>query len=189
VTYKDIIARKCKEYGAHPMARFIGYNTLKGSRMYGTLSDVPRCRCIETPVSENLMMGLAMGMSLQGFRPVVCFERHDFMLLALDAIVNHLDKLPKMGECSFPVVIRAIVGGKRPLDAGMQHTQNYTLPMSLMLRYVDIVEPDSEREFEEAWDTVKQGRPVIIVEYKDSYGLEVLREESPPSPRAQSIQA
>lgn len=172
--YKDVIAQMCEEYNTHPMARFIGYNTALGSRMYGTLSKIPQCRCIETPVSENLMMGLAMGMSLEGYLPVVCFERHDFLLLGLDALVNHIDKLPSLGDVKFPIIIRAIVGAKRPLDAGPQHTQDYTLELRGMLKNVRVHTPDSEEEFRAAWSAPKFGLPAVIVEYKDSYEFETL---------------
>ena len=69
----------------------------------GTLKDVPDDQKIETPVAENLMVGLAIGMSFEGFKPVVYFERHDFMLVAADAISNHIDKIERIshGESRF----------------------------------------------------------------------------------------
>lgn len=171
MTYKECITNHCIEYATNPMARFIGYNTLLGSRMYGTLNGVPQCRCIETPVSENLMMGLAMGMSLEGFLPVVCFERHDFILLALDALVNHVDKLPTMGDIKFPIIIRAIVGGTQPLDAGPQHTQDYTQALRRMLKHTIVANPETEQEFDWAWelDSSYDSGAIVIVEYKDKY--------------------
>jgi pyruvate dehydrogenase E1 component beta subunit len=169
MTYQQAISLMCEEYATDPMVRFIGYNVRYGSRMYGTLNKVAQCRCVETPVSENLMMGLAMGMSLEGYKPVVCFERHDFLLLALDAIVNHLDKLPKMGDVKFPVIVRAIVGGKFPLDAGLQHTQDYTWALRDMCKNITVMSPDTMEELRVAWEAPKFGLPVIIVERKDLY--------------------
>ena len=52
------------------------------------------------------MVGLAIGMSFEGFKPVVYFERHDFMLVAADAIGNHVDKIERIshGEFKVPVI-------------------------------------------------------------------------------------
>ena len=74
---------------------FIGYNVRYGNAI-GTLKDVSDDQKLETPVAENLMAGLAMGMSFEGFNPVIYFERHDFMLVAADAIINHIDKIERI---------------------------------------------------------------------------------------------
>lgn len=173
-TFKSVITKCCEEYAKDPQARFIGYNTAFGSRMYGTLSNVPSERCIETPVAENLMMGLAMGMTFEGFRPVVCFERHDFLLLALDAIVNHMDKLPWLSgdKYSFPIIIRAIVGASHPLNPGPQHTGNYTHELSRMLSHTIVREPATSHEYELVWNQYTKGGyngPIIIIEHRDHY--------------------
>jgi len=175
--YKEIIKLKCEEYAKNPMARFIGYNTVFGSRMYGTLSDISPNQCIESPVAENLMAGLAMGMSLEGYRPVLCFERHDFILLALDAIVNQMDKMPWMSgdRFKYPVIIRAIVGGKSPIDPGPMHSQDYAYPLKLMLKHTPVYTPVSMDGFNAAWRDVGKtdSGAVVIVEYKDSYEKEI----------------
>ena len=60
------------------------------------------------PVAENLTMGVAIGLALRKARPVVIFQRMDFMLIASDAIINHLALMPKMsgGQFNLPVIIR-----------------------------------------------------------------------------------
>lgn len=139
--------------------------------MYGTLAHVDPKQCIETPVCENLMTGLAMGMTFEGYKPVLCFERHDFMLIALDAIINHMYMLPKLsgGQFKFPVIIRAIVGHDEPLDPGIQHLQEYT---DILLVHTDFVvrrlmEPTQVR------DGYREARaskdPTVLVEYKSFY--------------------
>lgn len=181
--YKDIITEQCTQYSQDPKAVFIGYNTKFGSRMYGTLEGVDKSQCLETPVCENLMMGLALGMSLEGYKPVVCFERHDFLLIALDAMVNHMDKLPWLSgdRFKFPVIVRAIVGSKTPLDPGPLHKQDYTQEMRSMLRDTIIVEPSCQMGFKQAWESVGSEHTsgaVVIVEHRDKY-----QEEIPLSPR------
>lgn len=169
MTYKEIITNECTEYAKDPMVRFIGYNTAKGSRMYGTLAGVPVEQCIESPVAENLMMGLAMGMSLVGFKPVVCFERHDFLLLGLDALVNHVDKLPYMSgdQFKFPIVVRAIVGGSNPIDPGPQHTKDYSRELKTMLVNTPVVLDGIASAFDLVGKT--DSGAVVSVEYRDLY--------------------
>ncbi len=177
MTYKEYIKEKCENYAKDSSVRYIGYNTVFGSRMYGTLASVDRSLCIEAPVAENLMVGLAMGMSLEGFKPVVCFERHDFMLLAMDAIINHVDKLPWMSgdQFKFPIIIRAIVGGTYPINPGPMHSQDYTSPLRIALRHTPVYVPRNKMEFDRAWSEVglTESGAVIIVEYKDDYGKEL----------------
>jgi pyruvate dehydrogenase E1 component beta subunit len=176
--FKEIIKLKCEEYAKNPLARFIGYNTVYGSRMYGTLSDINPNQCIESPVAENLMAGLAMGMSLEGYRPVLCFERHDFILLALDALVNQMDKMPWMSgdKFKYPILLRAIVGGKKPIDPGPMHSQNYSKALSTMLKNTPVFEPMTVDAFDNAWAEVGRSNSgaVIIVEHKDLYETELL---------------
>lgn len=174
MTYQQAITERCTEYARNPMARFIGYNTVYGSRIYSTLNLVPTNQCLETPVAENLMMGLAMGMALEGYRPVVCFERHDFLLLAMDAIINQMDKMPWMSgdQFKFPIIIRAIVGSTTPINPGPMHMQDYTSSLRLALKHTPIHMPRSLIELKRAWGDIHNGA-VIIVEHKDDYNREL----------------
>lgn len=177
---KDTITNCMTKYAQDvPEARFIGYNTSFGSKMYGTLAQVAKDQCIEAPVAENLMVGLALGMSLEGFRPVVCFERHDFLLLALDAILNHLDKIPAMsgGKIQLPVIVRAItardINNQAKLKAGPQHTQDYTHELRSMVKNIKVHAPTSGWQYEEVWEhCTKTSEPSIIVEYREMYEWE-----------------
>ena len=51
------------------------------------------------------------------------------MILAMNQLVNHLDKMQVMSEGLFKpkVIIRVAIGSKKPLNGGVQHTQNYTV--------------------------------------------------------------
>lgn len=148
---------------------FIGYNISFGSKAYGTLKDVSDSKKIETPVAENLMNGLAMGMALEGFRPVVFFERHDFILNALDGIVNHLDKFELLTGVKLPVIIRATVGAKKPLHPGPQHVQDFTSSFKKLIKF-NIYEPKTAKEVLEVYKIVKNSKePVMIIERKELY--------------------
>jgi len=178
MTQIEVIKQECEKYAKLPGALFIGYNTVFGSRMYGTLDGVSVDRCLEAPVAENLMAGMAIGMALQGMRPVVCFERHDFVLLALDALVNHIDKLGWISGDQFklPIVIRMITGASGPLKAGPMHTQKHVASIRMMMKYTPVIAPAYAGEFEQAWDMVGKTKSgaVVIVEHKDLYNCPLL---------------
>ena len=173
--YKDAIKQSMEMLAQDKNRVFLGYNVKFGSNAYGTLSDIPKSKLIETPVAENLMIGLATGMSLEGYLPVVFFERHDFMLDALDGIVNHLDKLESMskGQYKTPVIIRAVIGStKEPLDAGIQHTQDFSEAFKKMIKF-PIYEPKTSKEVIETYLLVKKlSTPTMVIEQKGLYDIE-----------------
>ena len=80
-------------------------------------------RVIDTPVSESACTGAAVGASLAGMRPIVVHPRMDFLLYAMDAIVNQAAKWSHMfaGQASAGVTIRAIIN--RGGEQGAQHSQ------------------------------------------------------------------
>ncbi|GAB1353535.1 hypothetical protein MASR1M12_22710 [Erysipelotrichia bacterium] len=172
--YRNAIINAMTKLASDKQTIFLGYNVLYGSRAYGTLAHVPAEQCLETPVAENLMVGLAIGMSLAGYRPVVFFERHDFILNALDGIVNHLDKIESMshGQFKTPVIIRATVGGRTPLNPGPQHTQDFTEAFRSMLSFpvLDLTTPS---EVMGAYETVLNcDSPIMLIERRDLYDLD-----------------
>ena len=129
MTYKDAIRTSMEILAEDPKTLFIGYNVKYGSKANGTLVNIPDNQLIETPVAENLIVSMAIGLSLEGFKPVVYIERFDFVIHAADAIVNHLDKIKQMshGEFDPRVIIRTVVGNKaNPLFTGATHTQNFS---------------------------------------------------------------
>jgi acetoin:2,6-dichlorophenolindophenol oxidoreductase subunit beta len=96
---------------------YVGNSMMNLDKQFG------RHRVIDTPVSELACTGAAIGASLCGFRPVVIHPRMDFMLLAVDQIVNQAAKWSHMqgGQASPAVTIRAIIN--RGGEQGAQHSQ------------------------------------------------------------------
>lgn len=144
---------------------FIGQSVrYDGAAIFHTLEGVPMEKRLEFPVAENMQLGYCTGLSLTGKLPICIYPRMDFMLLALDQLVNHLDKLPMFGWRP-KVIIRARVGQKRPLDAGPQHTQNYSAVFELMLTTVRVVEVRRPEEVAPAYEAALE-RPfsTLIVE-------------------------
>jgi pyruvate/2-oxoglutarate/acetoin dehydrogenase E1 component len=171
MTYKEAVKKSMEMLSEEKETVFLGYNICFGSKAYGTLTDIPNSKKIETPVAENLMMGLAMGMALEGYRPVVFFERHDFLLNASDAIINHLSKLEKMshGQFNLPVIIRAIVGSTKPLYPGLQHIQDFS-EIFKKIEGLSVYEPKNSKEIFEVYNLAKKSKgPVMVIEKKDLY--------------------
>lgn len=119
---------------------FVGQSVAyDGAAIHASLDGIPKDRRIELPVIEDFQVGFCIGLALTGKVPVCIFPRFDFMLLAANQIVNHLDKLPHNGWQA-KVILRTVVGQKQPLDAGPQHTQNHTLAFRSMLQSVFVEE-------------------------------------------------
>ena len=169
LSYKEAMIQTQTELGEQG-AIFIGYNVKYGNAI-GTLKDVPDEQKLETPVAENLMAGLAIGMSFEGFLPVVYYERHDFMLVAADAIINHIDKIERIshGEFKCPVIIRAVTADAGPFYSGITHSQDFTRVFKEAVSFPvhdPVTGDDVIRAFRGA---VESGRPAMIVERKSRY--------------------
>ena len=80
-------------------------------------------RVIDTPVSESASTGAAVGASLSGMKPIVVHPRMDFMLYAMDAVVNQAANWSHMfgGQAHPNVTIRSIIN--RGGEQGAQHSQ------------------------------------------------------------------
>lgn len=94
-----------------------------GASLLDLEKDFGRDRLIDSPVSENAITGAAVGAALAGMRPIVFHPRMDFMLLAVDPIVNQAANWSYLfaGRASAPVVIRASIN--RGGEQGAQHSQ------------------------------------------------------------------
>ena len=94
-----------------------------GNTMNGLESKYGKDRIIDTPVSELATTGAAIGASLNGKKPIVVHPRMDFMLYAMDPIVNQAAKWNYMfaGKSNCNVTIRSIIN--RGNEQGAQHSQ------------------------------------------------------------------
>ena len=81
-------------------------------------------RVIDTPLSETGIMGTAIGMALNGLRPVPEIQFADFIFPAVDQLVNEASKYRYRsgGEFSCPMVVRVPVGGG--IKGGHYHSQS-----------------------------------------------------------------
>lgn len=90
----------------------------------GLLAEFGEGRVKDTPISENTIVGVAIGAAMGGLRPVAELMTVNFALLAMDQIINHMSKIRYMfgGQVNLPMVIRAPGGGGSQLAA--QHSQS-----------------------------------------------------------------
>lgn len=158
-----------------PRTIFIGQAVeVAGTAMTNTLADVPRERLIELPVAEEMQMGMTTGLAMTGMIPVSLFPRWNFLLLAVNQLVNHLDKLQAIsnGGYSARAIIRTSVGSERPLHPQFQHVGDFTEPIRAMCTTVDVIRLDEAADVFPAYERAllrEDGRSTILVEYGDYY--------------------
>ena len=170
LTFKQAVTDAMTMLAQHPKTVFVGQSVrYDGQAQFDTFSGVPMERRIEMPVAEDFQLGFCTGLSLQGYLPISFYPRMDFLLLAANQLVNHLDKITLMSERDFgrigyrpKVIIRTCVGQTKPLNAGYQHTQDHTEALRLMLkkvrvdqvRYAEEVIPSYQRALASEYSTI-----------------------------------
>ena len=142
-----------------------------GQAAFPSFAKVPMERRIEMPVVENFQMGFCTGLSLEGFIPLCFFPRMDFLIIAMDQLVNHLDKLPLMGWKP-KVIIRTAIGSDYPLNPGPQHTQNHIAGLRHMLNpgRIAIIEIEKTEDIMPAYKrALNLPQSCIVVERMSEY--------------------
>jgi pyruvate/2-oxoglutarate/acetoin dehydrogenase E1 component len=168
--YFDALRDAMGELARDDRTLFIGQAVAyPGQAAWETFSKVPMDRRIELPVAEDFQMGLCAGLALEGFIPVSFYCRWDFLLLAANQLVNHLDKLPLMGWKP-RVIIRVAVGRNKPLDPGPQHQGDYTEAFKMMLKTINVVTLNDAHLIQHAYmDALRSTCSTILVERMDLY--------------------
>ena len=136
------------------------------------LKDKHPDRVFESPVSENAMTGVCIGASLNGMRAIHIHQRMDFMMYAMDQIINNAAKWWSMfggKNGNVPIVIRCIIG--RGWGQGNQHSQNLGYMFSGMpgLKVVYPSNADNARGLLES--AHEDPNPVIFIEHRWCHNL------------------
>lgn len=142
MNYREEMTRSMTMLGEKENTIFLGQSVLyKGTAMFGTLKGVDDSKKIELPVVEEMQMGISIGLALEGFIPVSLYPRMDFLICAMNQLVNHLDKIWALSEGRFnpKVIIRTSVGSREQLDPGLQHIGDYYEELESMLQNVKVV--------------------------------------------------
>jgi pyruvate/2-oxoglutarate/acetoin dehydrogenase E1 component len=146
-----------------------------GTAMSNTLSGVDKSKLIEMPVNEDMQMGITLGLALNGTTPISLYPRWNFLLLAANQLVNHIDKIKLMSNGGYhpKIIIRVSIGSQRPLHPQHQHISDFTSGFKALCDYVDIIRLDEPHQifdsFRYAYERT-DNRPTILVEWGDYYG-------------------
>ena len=174
--YFDEMKSSMEWLARDPRTVFIGQAVeVAGTAMSNTVKDIPIARRIELPVAEELQMGMSIGLALQGQVPVSIYPRWNFLLLAANQLVNHLDKIGVMSNGGYQprVIIRTSIGSQRPLHPQFQHIGDFTDALRLMCTTVEVVRLDEPRQIFPAYKRAllrDDGRSTLLVEWGDYYG-------------------
>jgi len=145
-----------------------------GTAMSNTLKNVSRDKRLELPVAEEMQMGMSSGLALAGHVPVSIYPRWNFLLLAVNQVVNHLDKFPLMSNGGYrpKVIIRTGIGSVRPLHPQHQHIGDFTDAFRLMCPNIEVIRLEEPEEILPAYQKAlerEDGKSTIVVEYGDYY--------------------
>lgn len=145
-----------------------------GTAMSNTLKDINREKLIELPVAEEMQMGMTNGFAINGFIPVSIFPRWNFLILAMNQLVNHLDKIKLMSNATFKtkVIIRTGIGSQRPLHPQFQHIGDFTESVKKMCTNIEVIRLEEVKDIFPAYKkalTRKDGKSTLLVEYGDYY--------------------
>ncbi|MFJ1732950.1 alpha-ketoacid dehydrogenase subunit beta [Streptomyces sp. NPDC088254] len=137
----------------------------------GLLDEFGADRVMDTPISENGIVGAAIGMAMNGLRPVVEMMYTDFMTLALDSIANGAAVFPFAygGQVKVPVVIRS--QGGAGISAGPQHSKSLEA-WTAHLPGIHTVMPSNPADAKGLLAAALRSEdPVVFVEHKLLYGV------------------
>ena len=150
-----------------------------GNAMFNTTKEISLDKKIELPVFEDVQMGMSLGMAYEGAVPITSYPRFDFLICAVNQLVNHVDKMSIISEGQYQprIIIRTSIGSRIPLDAGEQHTQDHTQAFKNLLKRVHVVVLDEWHDVFPAFQHAYERQPVskydslvtLLIEWGDHY--------------------
>jgi pyruvate dehydrogenase E1 component beta subunit len=143
-----------------------------GNTARGLLEKFGPNRVIDTPVSENAITGTAVGAALVGMRPVVVHPRVDFMMYAMDPVINEAANWYYMfgGKSSVPVVIWGIIN--RGGEQAAQHSQSLHA-LFAHIPGLKVVMPSTPYDAKGLMiSAIKDDNPVIYMDDRWLYNVE-----------------
>jgi len=136
---------------------------------FGMIEKFGPNRVIDTPISEQAIVGMGIGAALMGMRPIVEIMFSDFLLLAMEQIANQAAKIHYMfgGKANVPMVIRTPGGGGT--GAGAQHSQSLEAIL-FHIPGLKIIMPSTPYDAKGLLlSAIKDPSPVIMLEHKLLY--------------------
>ncbi len=174
LTYREAVARAiAQEMERDPSVYFIGEDVAAAGGVFktteGLLERFGPDRVRETPISEQAIIGAAMGAAMNGLRPIAELMFSDFFAVCWDMVANQIAKTRYMtnGQVELPLVIRTANGGG--VRFGAQHSQSVESWM-MAIPGLKVVVPSTPADMVGLFAAaVRDPDPVIVVEPKILY--------------------
>lgn len=132
----------------------------------GLLERFGPMRCFDTPLCEDAMTGFGLGAAINGLRPVHIHIRVDFLLLAMNQLVNMIScyAYSTRGKVKIPLVIRAIVG--RGFGQGSQHSKSLHSYFT-HIPGLKVVAPTTPKDAKGLMiAAIRDNNPVVYIEHR-----------------------
>jgi pyruvate dehydrogenase E1 component beta subunit len=135
----------------------------------GLLTRFGARRVLDTPLSETLIAGMAVGMAAEGFRPVAEIQFSGFIYSAIDQIVNHAARLRRRtcGRLTCPLVVRAPNGGG--IHAPEHHSESVESFFAQVPGLRVVVPSSPSRAYGLLLSAIRDPDPVIFLEHPRLY--------------------
>lgn len=137
----------------------------------GLVQQFGAARVFDTPLSEDAMTGVAIGAALAGYRPIHVHIRMDFVLLAMNQLINIAAKSRYMygGVVSVPLVVRSVIG--RSWGQGAQHSQALHA-LFMHVPGLKVVAPGTPYDAKGCLiQSIRDDNPVMFIEHRMLHGL------------------
>ena len=174
MNYKESLKFAMESLASDHDYTFIGQGAeFGGHGMAPSIDDISLDNRLEMPVFEETQTGIALGMALSGLNIVSMYPRFDFFISGASQLINHSDKINHMSKGQFKpnLFFRVGVGSKIPLDAGPQHTNDYTKEFKSMLTDIQVLNLDnSVLPHTIILDAAEKGGIYLTVEHYALYG-------------------
>jgi acetoin:2,6-dichlorophenolindophenol oxidoreductase subunit beta len=175
ITYREAVARGiAQEMRADPTVVFLGEDVASAGGVFkatvGLAEQFGPNRVRDTPISEQAILGAAMGAAMTGLRPIAEIMFSDFFAVCWDLIANEIAKSRYMsdGQVSFPLVIRCANGAG--VRFGAQHSQSVE-NWAMAVPGLKVVAPSNPQDVVGLLAAaVRDPDPVIFFEQKSLYG-------------------
>lgn len=139
-------------------------------KVSGDLSELFPDQVINSPISEQAIIGFGIGVALNGYKSIVEIMFGDFLTLGFDQILQQASKIPSMfGESiALPVIIRTPMGGRR--GYGPTHSQNIERHF-MFLPNISVIALNSLINARKIYENIDNysNNPTIVIEDKISY--------------------
>src|SRR5580658_7738916 len=174
LTYRDAVARGiAQEMTRDPDVVFLGEDVAKAGGVFkatvGLFEQFGPLRVRDTPISEQAILGAAMGAAMTGLKPIAEIMFSDFFAVCFDYIANEFAKSRYMsnGQLKCPLVVRT--GNGAGSRFGAQHSQSVE-NWCMMIPGLKVVAPSSPRDVIGLLAAaVRDPDPVIFFEHKSLY--------------------